>query len=197
MKDLSRDRYDSVAMLLHWAIAALILANIPLGAFSERIEEGLGASPMWLHKSIGLTVLLLGLARLAWRLTHRPPPPILEGWRAGMAATVHWAFYVLIILVPLTGWMRSSASGYPLRWFEQFDVPKFPIASRSPEAYAAASAHEILTWLMVALIALHLAAAIHHQWFRRDHVLQRILPIRRSPGVEASREPAATAPRRP
>ncbi|MFN3725484.1 MAG: cytochrome b [Allosphingosinicella sp.] len=176
MKDLSRDHYDSVAMLLHWAIAALILANIPLGAFSEQIEAGLEASAMWLHKSIGLTVLLLSLARLAWRLTHRPPPPVMEGWRGRLAGAVHWAFYALIILVPLTGWMRSSSSGYPLRWFELFDVPKFAIAPKSAEAAAVVTAHEWLAWTMAALIALHVSAALHHGWVRRDGVVRRMWP---------------------
>ncbi len=176
MKHVARDRYDSVAIVLHWTIAALILANIPIGAFSDQIEDGLGASPMWLHKSIGLTVLLLSLVRLAWRLTHRPPVPVMEGWRSGLARAVHWAFYALIILVPLTGWMRSSAGRYPLRWFELFDVPKFAIMPKSAEAAAVSVAHEWLAWTMTALIALHIGAALHHGWVRRDGVVRRMWP---------------------
>lgn len=178
MRDDVRDRYDNVAIILHWTIAALILANIPLGAFSEQIEEQLGRSLMWIHKSIGLTVLLLSVGRLAWRLTHRPPPlpSSVERWQSRLAALVHWAFYALIILVPLTGWMRSSASGYSLRWFELFDLPKFAIAAKSPEAHAAATAHEVLAWSMTALIALHVSAALHYHWVKRDRVLPRMLP---------------------
>ena len=176
MQHLPRDRYDSVAMFFHWTIAILILANIPLGALSEQIETGLGTSPMWLHKSIGLSVLLLSVARLGWRLTHRPPPPVMEGWRARIAGSVHWAFYVLIIAVPATGWMRSSASGYPLRWFELFDVPKFAITPKSAEAAAVATAHEWLAWTMAALIALHIGAALHHGWVKRDRVVRRMWP---------------------
>jgi cytochrome b561 len=176
MQDIGRDRYDSVAIALHWTIAALILANIPIGAFSDQIEGALGASPMWLHKSIGLTVLLLSLARLGWRLSHRPPPPLMDGWRERLARAVHWAFYALIILVPLTGWMRSSSSRYPLRWFELFDVPKFAIAPKSPEAASVAAAHEWLAWTMTALIALHIGAALHHNWVRRDGVVRRMWP---------------------
>lgn len=179
----SLDRYDSVAIALHWTMAALILVNIPLGALSEQIEQGLGQSLMWLHKSIGLTVLLLSLARLAWRLTHRPPPlpGAVGGWQAGLAHVVHWVFYALIIVVPLTGWMRSSASGYPLRWFELFDVPKFAIAPKSPEALVVATTHEVLAWSMTALIVLHVAAALHHHFARRDRVLRRMLPIGPAP----------------
>jgi len=176
MSETRRDRYDSVAIVFHWTIAALILVNIPVAALSEQIETWLGASPMWLHKSIGLTVLALSLARLGWRLTHRPPPAAQEGWQAQAAWTVHWAFYALIILVPFTGWMRSSAGSYPLRWFELIDVPKFAIVPKSPEAHAAATAHEWLAWTMAALIALHVAAALHHGMVRRDGVVRRMWP---------------------
>lgn len=180
MRGLLQDRYDNVAIALHWIIAALILANIPLGAFSEQIELQFGRSLMGLHKSLGLTVLLLSLARLAWRLTHRPPPlpQSVEGWRRHLAKAVHWAFYVLIILVPLTGWIRSSASAYPLNWFGLFEVPKFPIVSKSAEALAFATAHELFAWSMTALIALHISAALHHHCIKRDRILRRMLPSR-------------------
>ena len=171
-----RQRYDDVAIALHWTTAVLILANIPLGALGERIEAWLGASPVWLHKSIGLTVLALWITRLAWRLGHRPPP--LEGlpqWQALAARAVHWAFYALIILVPLSGWLRVSSGRYPLSWFGLVELPKFPIAPKSAEAQAAATAHEILAWTMAALVALHVAAALHHR-VRRDGTLRRMLP---------------------
>jgi cytochrome b561 len=178
------DRYDTIAIALHWAIAALILANIPLGAFGEQIEAGLGTSLVWLHKSIGLTVLALSLVRLAWRLTHRPPPladPLPE-WQARAARIVHRTFYGLIIAVPLTGWLRVSAGSYPLTWFGLIDLPKFPIAPRSAGAQAASTAHEILAWSMAALIALHIAAALHHHWIRRDRTLRRMLVMRQVKG---------------
>ena len=173
-----RQRYDDVAIALHWMAAVLILANIPLGALGERIEAWLGASPVWLHKSIGLTVLALGITRLAWRLGHRPPPPVetVPRWQARAARAAHWAFYALIILVPLSGWLRVSSGRYPLNWFGLVELPKFPIVPKSPEAQAAASTHEILAWAMAALIALHVAAALHHHRVRRDGTLRRMLP---------------------
>jgi cytochrome b561 len=174
------ERYGSTAIALHWAIAALILVNFPIGFFNEAIETATGASPMWLHKSLGLTVLVLSVARLAWRLAH-PPPPLpetLSGWRASAAAAVHWTFYALIVLVPLSGWLRTSGGTYPLVWFGLIEVPKFPIVRDSPEAGLAAFAHVALARTMLMLVALHVAAALHHHFVLRDRVLRRMLPLR-------------------
>lgn len=174
------ERYSSTAIVLHWAIAALILANFPLGFFNEAIESASGASPMWLHKSIGLTVLALSIARVAWRATHRPPalPETMIGWRASASTAVHRTFYVLILAVPLSGWLRTSAGTYPLTWFGLLDIPKFPIERDSLEAVLAESAHDVLAWTMLGLVALHSMAALHHHFVLRDEVLRRMLPRR-------------------
>lgn len=176
------ERYGAVAIALHWAIALLILANWPLGYFGEAIEQRLGTSAVWLHKSIGLSVLALSIARLGWRIANPPPrlPATISAWRAAAARFTHWGFYVLIITLPLTGWLRVSAGKYPLRWFELFELPKFAIAPDSREAEIAAQAHELAAWAMLALVALHVGAALHHHWRLRDAVLLRMLPERRS-----------------
>lgn len=173
-------RYSRVAIALHWTVAALILLNFPIGFFNEGIESRFGVSTMWLHKSIGLTVLLLSIGRLGWRLFHRPPPlpETVARWRASVSAAVHRLFYALMVLLPLTGWVRTSAGSYPLTWFGLVDVPKFAIARGSPEARLAASAHDLLAWTMLALVALHVAAALHHHFVLRDAVLRRMLPAR-------------------
>jgi len=182
----SEERYSRTAIALHWSIALLILLNVPLGLFNEEIETASGASPMWLHKSIGLTVLLLSIARLAWRATHRPPPlpGSVIGWRATGSRIVHHLLYALMIFVPLTGWLRSSAGPYALTWFALFDVPKFPIEAASAEARIFARGHELLAWAMLAAAALHVAAALHHHFVLRDRVLTRMLPRMGSRAVE-------------
>jgi cytochrome b561 len=184
-------RYSATARLLHWTIATLILANIPLGYFSEGIEQAFGASAMWLHKSIGLTVLLLSLARLGWRLGHRPPPlpSTVAGWRVAASRLVHLLLYALMILVPLTGWLRSSASPYALRWFDLFDVPKFGIVPKSAAAHLASRGHELLAWSLIALAAVHIAAALHHELVLRDRLLARMLPFRRAVVRRAGERP--------
>ncbi len=108
-------RYDAVAISFHWAIALLILLNWPLGFFGEAIEQAIGRSLTWLHKSVGLSVLALSILRLAWRGLH-PPPPLpssITRWRAQAARLTHVAFYVLIIAVPLSGSLRTSSGRYP------------------------------------------------------------------------------------
>ena len=175
------ERYDRVAIWLHWSIALLILANGPLGYFGEAIEE-LGWNPVPLHKSLGLTVLALSLLRLAWRLMHRPPalPASVSLWRARLAWFTHACLYVLMIAVPLTGWLRVSSGKYPLTWFGLVDVPKFAIVPKSAEAAAASRAHELSAWAMGAVIVLHLAAALHHQFRLRDALILRMVPARKN-----------------
>src|SRR5690242_16903887 len=113
MPDTSRGaaRYSAVAIALHWTIAALIVLQVVLASRMEaRTPEAFAVTQF--HKSVGITILLLSLARLAWRLTHRPPPepPGLAGWERGLASAVHWSFYAVMILMPLTGWIMVSTS---------------------------------------------------------------------------------------
>jgi cytochrome b561 len=178
------ERYGGVAIALHWSIALLIIANWPLGYFSEGLEKLTGQSPVALHKSVGLTVLALSLLRLLWRLGHPPPayPAPMAPWRAAVARFTHISFYVLIIALPLSGWLRTSAGKYPLTWFGLVDIPKFAVAPGSSEAKLAAQSHELLGWAMLLLVALHVAAALHHHFRLRDAMLLRMAPssIRRS-----------------
>jgi cytochrome b561 len=176
--ELTGRRYTKVAIGLHWAIATLIVLGLATGLLHDDIEESFGASPMWIHKSVGLTVLLLTIARAGWRLVnHAPPlPQSLSRWQRSSSGAVHLLLYSLMLAVPLTGWVRSSASGYPLRWFEFIDIPKFAVSRGSVEAQIASTAHELLGWALIALAALHVAAALYHHLVLRDQVLQRMLP---------------------
>ena len=180
MEPVALERYGRVAIAFHWTIALLILVNWPLGHFAEAIEAQLGANVVPLHKSIGLTVLALSLIRAGWRLAH-PAPPLpasLPRWRARMAGAVHAGLYLLIIAVPLAGWLRTSPNRHPLEWFGLFGVPKFPIEKGSAAADAAASAHTLLAWALLLLVAVHVAAALHHQFRLRDRLLLRMMPTR-------------------
>jgi cytochrome b561 len=171
-------RYTKVAIGLHWTIAVLIVLGVATGFLHEDIEKRFGASLMWIHKSVGLTVLLLTITRAGWRLVnHAPPlPQSLSRWQRSSSSAVHLLLYSLMLAVPLTGWVRSSASGYPLRWFELIDIPKFAVSRGSVEAQIASTAHELLGWALIALAALHVAAALYHHLVLRDQVMQRMLP---------------------
>ncbi len=175
------DRWGATSQLLHWTIAVLILS---IGAVGLVMGE-LPRSPKWfwvytLHKSLGLTVLALVLVRIAWRLYAGAPPPV-EGtprWQARLASLTHGAIYVLILAMPLSGWLYDSASGLrPFRWFGLAEVPKL-----SPPHEALADAmhetHELLFWVLIAMVIGHAGAALYHHFVRRDATLARMLPRR-------------------
>ncbi|WP_235512467.1 cytochrome b [Sphingomonas sp. Leaf17] len=174
-------RYSHVAIAFHWTIAVLVIANLAIGLLHESLLSGL-AGAMGLHKSIGLTVLVLTAGRVVWRLAHRPPPlpAALSAIERGIAHLTHWVLYALLIVMPVTGWMMvSGAQRRGLDWFGLFDVPYLPIAPNL--SGVGHEAHEVLGWLMLALVGLHVAAALRHHFILRDGVLSRMMPARRQP----------------
>jgi cytochrome b561 len=163
-----------------------------------------------LHKSIGLTVLALSLARLGWRLLN-PPPPLpaaMPAWERIAAAATHWAFYALMIALPLSGWTYVSAGwsihenaalAVETRWFGLFTVPHLfgldqaSEATRASAAETALRAHWLLAWGALLLLALHVAAALKHQFVDRDGVMARMIPGLRNGGDPAPRNPLRLA----
>lgn len=179
-------RYATVAIALHWSIAALIVLQVVLaGRMEGRTPEAFAV--FQLHKSVGITVLLLSLARLMWRLTHRPPPEPadLAPWERRLAAAVHWAFYGVMILMPLSGWIMVSTSriALPTLLFGAIPWPHLPglpdLAPAAKAAWngAAKDAHHLIIDGAYVLFALHVAGALKHQlWDRRAPVLARMAP---------------------
>lgn len=171
-------RYSGVAIAFHWGIALLVLINLFIG-FGHELLPALRA---WMpaHKSIGISVLVLTVARLAWRIGHRPPPlpAARPAWEKGAAHATHWALYALLLLIPLSGWMMVSGPGgrRPLDWFGAFPIPYLPVSKAG--AGLGGSAHGLLGWAMLALVAIHVAAALRHHFLLRDGLLARMLPTR-------------------
>jgi cytochrome b561 len=179
-------RYTSVAIALHWAIALLILFNLSLGFFMEDFKPHLRGIVVPLHISSGLTVLILSVVRVAWRLTHSPPPFVdgLKRWEHTAAHAAHGLIYALMFLMPLTGWSLISAhparpGGGPKFW-GLVSVPQIPpIAHMEVTAQKAAHAtfvelHSIGAWIFVGLLLLHVAAALKHQFHDRKPELERM-----------------------
>ena len=173
-RSIARERYSRGAIAFHWTIAALAIANLAVGFLHDPIPA-LGAY-MGAHKAVGLTILVLTLARIAWRVTHPAPPPPgdLPAWQRIASRVTHWALYALTLLLPLTGWMMVSGSEVrrPLTWFGVFDLPYLPVGKAAGDV--GHQAHVILGWLMLALVALHIAAALRHHFVLRDGVLRRM-----------------------
>lgn len=174
-------RYSRVAIVLHWAIAALVLSTIPLGWFGATFETAAAQVATNAHKSIGILILALTLARVAWRLTHRPPalPDTMAPGLRFIAKATHFLFYFLLVVLPLSGWWMSSA--VPERHsfgFGFFDIPFLPVPRGFASAGPAHFIHTNLAWVMVGLAALHIAAALKHHFVDRDTILTRMLPHR-------------------
>ena len=170
-------RYSRTAIWLHWIIAGLIIVNLLLGLYHEDFAKPVRATMMFWHKSIGITVLLLTLARLAWRLTHRPPPfdPVMKRWETGLATLIHWLFYAFLVAIPLSGWIMSSTNGKPISFYGLFNVPLAPL--RGHDAHETfEELHEILGKAMIGLILLHVAGALKHHFEGHRHLIGRMAP---------------------
>lgn len=185
------DRYSHGAIALHWLMALLLIGMLVMG-WTMAAEDLLPNSqrfPLYqLHKSFGITLLFLSLMRLIWRLTHRPPalPNTMKAWERMAAQTVHILFYVLMIAMPLSGWALVSAStlGIPTMVFGLFQWPHLPWLTNLPNQSAVADLtkeiHELFAYGLVALLALHLAAALKHHFIAKDGTLARMLPFLKS-----------------
>jgi cytochrome b561 len=178
----ARTRYSNVAIALHWLIGLAIIGNLAGGLTHESVPKDMQGFVMGLHKASGITILALSVFRLLWRLGHRPPPyePTLASWEKTTAKVTHWAFYVLMIAIPFSGWLMSSAGGrkYGLNWFGLFDIPFLPVAQDKALAAAMGETHETLAWVMIALLALHIGAAMKHVFLDGDGTFARMLPGR-------------------
>jgi cytochrome b561 len=186
---ITQQRYGRVAILLHWTIAALIIANIGVAWYFNALHGPAKMEPVLLHKSIGVSVLVLSIARLGWRLAV-PPPALLayvKGWEKGLAQAVHVGFYVIMLGLPLSGWAMVSASDLirlnPIVLFHLVPWPTIaPLANLPHDQMKLAHraftvAHGLLGKLTYLLILLHVAGALKHQFISRDDVVARMVPF--------------------
>jgi cytochrome b561 len=184
----SAARYGGVAMSLHWLIALAVILNICLGLYMTGLPRG---DPnqfaiVQFHKSVGLTVLVLSLARLLWRLVN-PVPPLPETMSPVLrfvARATHVLLYALIIFIPLSGWAMVSSSplGLPTMYFGVFQWPHIsfladlPRAQKIPLRHEFGFIHTYLAWSAIALVPIHIVGALYHQFVRGDDILKRMLP---------------------
>lgn len=182
-------RYTTTAVILHWLIAAVVVGQFAWGWAMQEIPKsppGLRADAFNWHKSVGLCLLALMLFRLGWRIAH-PAPPLLPmpAWQAWLARTTHAALYAALILMPVAGYLGSVWSGYPVKWFG-ITLPDW--GTKSPALKDAMSAiHLATSWVLLALVALHVAGALRHV-SRGERIMTRMSLGRRT----ARRTGAAT-----
>lgn len=179
-------RYGAVAIALHWLTALAVGGLLVVGQVMTSLPKGSPAVPplFQYHKSVGISVLLLTLLRLAWRLAHRPPPlpTDLADWERRGANIVHWALYALLLALPLSGWAAVSASplNIPTVLFGVVPWPHLPILAELPDKKPVAEflgdLHGAGGTLMLLLAGLHTTAALWHQFYRKDAILTRMAP---------------------
>ena len=181
MPDTIPDRYTKVAIALHWIIGLAIIFMLGLGLLLDEIPDNYKFAAYQFHKSLGLTILALSFVRLFWRLTHRAPPlPAgMKTWEIWAAKLTHYAFYVLMIGIPLTGWALVSASplNFPIMWFGVFEWPHLPLTPNKELSDTFSQAHEILAYLTIILLGMHIGAALKHYFINKDNVLTHMLPF--------------------
>lgn len=177
--DSSNARYTPAAVALHWIVGLLIIGNLFFGLYLV----GLPLSPQKLrwfsyHKWVGVTILLLAAARLAWRLRH-PAPPMpasMPAWERRAADASHFLLYVLFFSAPISGWLMSSALGFQTVYLGVVPIPDL-LGKDRELGEALKVVHRWINYSMAALIAVHAGAALKHHFQDRDEVLARMLPF--------------------
>lgn len=174
-------RYGVAALLLHWGMALLLAALVALGLYMVSLPDAgydqVKITLILVHKGLGMVALALALVRIAWRGLN-PLPALTAGlpaWQQVAARVVHLCFYALMVLLPVTGWLMSSAGGYPVPVFGWFSLP--PLIGLDPRLFDALGVlHRWLADALLVLAALHAGAALDHHLRRRDDTLLRMLP---------------------
>ncbi len=177
---MSNTHYTNTAKILHWTIAGAIVLQFILAKLADLAgDEDLAVRELALlanHKSVGITILALAVFRLVWRAKNPPPalPATMPVWQVRASHFSHWALYGLIIVIPITGWLMSSASAYSVSWFNLFQLPDF-VAPDPDLKNTFKDIHETLGKILALIALVHIGAAIKHAMFDKDGVLNRMV----------------------
>lgn len=167
-------RYTRTARWLHWIIAILALGQIALGLAADKAQKPLAGQLLDQHVRVGLLILALMVLRLLWRLTHRPPslPVDTPPWQRVSAQAVHSSIYLLLFLLPFSGYVLWAWIGRPLSWFGIAPIPiLFEGGDDETWRSIAGYTHEYAFYVLAALLAAHIVAAFWHQFVRRDRLI--------------------------
>lgn len=182
MSATSPSRYSAPAIGLHWLMAIGLTCAFVLGVYMHELP--LSPTKLQLyswHKWGGVTLFVLALLRLLWRAGHRPPamPAAMPGWQRIASVGIHHLIYLLLLAIPLSGWLMSSAKGFQTVWFGVLPLPD--LVGKNPAlGDFLKEVHEALNFSLLALVVVHVAAALKHHWIDRDDVLTRMLPARKA-----------------
>jgi cytochrome b561 len=172
------DHYPATSKLLHWLVAVSVLTTAPVAISMTRMSEGPTQDFLYnFHKSLGVAILILMSLRLINRLAVGAPiaDPGIRPWQKTVSSVVHASFYVLLLAMPVVGYIANSAYGAPAPFFGLFNIP--PVVEKN-EALATQlfAVHRWVGWFLIVLVLTHVGAALYHYFIRGDNVLQRMLP---------------------
>jgi cytochrome b561 len=178
-------RYTTVAIAFHWLLALAIIGSLGMGFYMSDLPFSPSRLKLfnW-HKWAGITILALSAARALWRLTHRPPAlpdavlAAMPVWQRHAHRATHGLLYGLFFAVPLSGWAYTSAAGFPVVWFGVLALPDWVAVDRPLADAVLKPLHHLLAFALAALLVLHVAATLKHQFVDRDGLFWRIWPRR-------------------
>ena len=173
----SASHYDTTAKVFHWLIVALLIAQYLIGWLMPDIHGGMQpGTPMILHISLGIVILVLIVVRLVWRLTHPVAPDgSLPRWQQMATEAAHWLLYVLVLVTTLSGWLFASFRGWSISFFYLAPLPMLAGASRAA-IKVIDGWHQFAEWALLIVAGAHIASALVHRFVYRDRILQRMLP---------------------
>jgi cytochrome b561 len=174
----TENHYPATTKLLHWLVATCVLATSPVAITMVRIDPGPTQDALYnFHKSLGLLILILVVLRLINRLAVGAPAadPEIESWQKAASSIVHTSLYVLLLAIPIVGYIANSASDTPTPFFGLFSLPPM-IGKNEGLSDQLFTIHRWMGFLVIAVALIHIIAALYHYFVRRDHVLQRMLP---------------------
>jgi cytochrome b561 len=175
----AQNRYTRTAIVLHWLVLVLLVAQYIVGWTMPHIGRNTPVTTLIsLHFSIGVLILGVIVVRLIWRIIHGEPAPEagVPLWQVRSARVVHGLLYLLLVVVPLLGWLNASYRGMPITFFELVRVPQLIGAHAAGWAWTGDTHVLVAEYAILPLVGLHIAAALYHYFIRRDRVLQRMLP---------------------
>jgi cytochrome b561 len=172
------DHYPATSKLLHWLVAACVLVTVPVAIAMDRVGQGPTQDSLYnLHKSLGVLILALMVLRLINRLVAGAlaPEAEIEPWQRAVSSIVHTSLYVLLLAMPIVGYIANSAYGASTPFFGLFELPSI-VGKNEELATRLFTLHRWVGWLVILLVLMHISAALYHHFIRRDAVLKRMLP---------------------
>lgn len=173
-----KHRYNLTAISLHWLIALGLIGTFALGVYMSDLALSPNKLKLYSwHKWAGVSIFFLALCRLAWRVTHRPPalPGTMPARMHLLAHAAHWVLYALMLAIPVSGWLMSSAQGFQVVWFGIMPLPDL-VARDKALGTLLQDIHVTLNYTLLCVVIAHVAAALKHHFIDRDDVLSRMLP---------------------